>query len=209
MADLGELLQTEPATPEEVEALRAANRARRRSRQTTTNLLLALAAAFGVVVLLVLVVVRPQQSLLQPVDYPGVVAATQQTVDYPLAAPSLPEGWSVNAAGIRTDETDGEPYWYAGFVTDENGFVGLSQRPGTDETWATFRLGRTAPTGAVSAGGISWVEYDRRDDADAGGNSRYALVGEVEGTTVMLAGTASDRAFQQLAAAVATDTLGS
>lgn len=206
MPDLGELLQTEPATPEEVEALRAANRARRRSRQTTTNLMLALAATVGVVALLVLVVVRPQQSLLQPVDYPAIVAATEQTVDYPLAAPTLPAGWSVNAAGIRTDQADGEPYWYAGFVTDENGFVGLSQRGDADQTWPAFRLDRGAPTGAVSAGGVSWVEYDRRDDPDAGGNSRYALVGEVEGTTVILAGTASDRAFEQLATAVATDT---
>src|ERR1051325_9101375 len=85
-------------TPDEAAERKAESSARRRSNQTTLNLVLALLASLAVVALIFLVVVRPQSVEREPVDWAANARDAQSEFDVPLAAPSLPEGWTANRA---------------------------------------------------------------------------------------------------------------
>ncbi|MBT7802785.1 MAG: DUF4245 domain-containing protein, partial [Microbacteriaceae bacterium] len=63
-----------PETPAEKHDRVTKARAERRARQTTRNLVWSLLTSLGIVALLIIVVVRPDNTLVESVDYHSVAA---------------------------------------------------------------------------------------------------------------------------------------
>ncbi len=193
------------ATPAEIAERKAANSARHRSNQTLLNLVVATLASLAIVGALVIVVVRPDAGSSRPdVDYAAAAASAQSAVAVPLAVPDLPEGWSANRAELVTGSSDGVTSWQVGLITPAGEYIALTQGVAANPTWVAGRLQGTPPADAVSIGGLDWTRYDRRD-ADDIGNLAAALVAETDGSTIVLAGTASDAELAVLAETVGED----
>ncbi|MBI5161320.1 MAG: DUF4245 domain-containing protein [Micrococcales bacterium] len=195
-----------PESPQEAADRKAESRRQRRANQTAFNLVIALVASLAVVAFLVIVVVRPdRQSLVEPVDWRAVADQAQQDSPRPLLVPRLSDGWAANRAEWNGDPADGVPVWDVGWVTPAKQYAALAQGIRGTDAWVADRLGKTRATGAVTIAGVDWTVYDRRD-ADDPGNLAYALAAELNGSRVVLSGTASTGEFRTLATAVATDS---
>jgi hypothetical protein len=190
-----------PETPEETAARKAETSRQHRANQTVRNLVWSLVATLAVVLVLVLVVVRPETAPVHPIDYETVAEQAQSSVEVRLAVPHLPEGWTANAAELRTSSA-GVQSWYIGFVTPSGQFIAFTQGIDADASWTDDLLDGHHPTGDKTIV-IDWVEYDYRSSKDPG-NVAYGLVGDVPGSTLVLNGTASDEEFATLATAVAS-----
>lgn len=193
-------------TPEESADRKAAARATRRSNQTALNLVIALVASLGVVLFLIVVVVRPDPPR-PAVDYVAVAEGAQGAVgETRLAVPELPQGWSSNRAELEQSAADDVTRWEVGFLTPDDGYIGLVQGIDANASWIADQVQDARAGEEVSIGGLRWTSYDRRDAANPG-NLAYALVAESGPSTIVLGGTASDEEFRTLAEAVA-ESLG-
>ncbi|MBN9606384.1 MAG: DUF4245 domain-containing protein [Actinomycetales bacterium] len=185
-------------TPGEIADRKAAARSERRRNQTAFNLGVALVASLAIVAFLVVVVVRPNAVDREPVDYAAVAADAQGAVDVPLVVPaSLPEGWVANRAQLRTGAADGVVTWSMGIVTADEGYLAIDQGVDANASWVAERVDGAAAGPVIRVGGLDWTSYDRRDAADPG-NVAFALARELDGSTLVLSGTASDEEFAAL-----------
>lgn len=192
-----------PETAEETWARKDAARTARRQHQTAFNLVIALIASLGIVLFLVLVVVRPGGTVnRQVIDYRSVAEQSEASVDVPLAAPALPDGWSSNRAEIDTGTADGVSTWYVGLITPADQFIALEQGIDANDTWVSAAVQTAVPNGTTTIGGLDWLVYDQRD-ADDPGNYAYSLTTTVDRSSYVLHGTADDTEFETLATALA------
>ena len=189
-----------PETPEETAARRAENSRAHRANQTTRNLILALLASLVVVLFIVLVVVRPSDNLVKPVDYRSVASQAQQSVSERLVDPKLSRAWSANDAEFKSGSGT-TVTWYLGFITPKQQFIAVEQGIHVGGTWVSSLLGKAKVTGHVSIDGIDWAVYNQRQAANPG-NFGYSLAGTVDGSDVVLHGSADNAEFSQLATAV-------
>jgi hypothetical protein len=196
-----------PETPDEIADRRAAASARRRGNQTTLNLVLALLASLGIVALIVLVVVRPQSVDRPAVDYHASAVDAQEAVDVPLAVPELPGAWSANRAELVQAGADGVESWQIGLLTPSTQYIGFVQGIDANATWVSQQVAQASATDSIQIDGTTWQVYDRRD-VDDPGNVAYALSAVFDRSTVVLAGTATDREFATLAASVSSELAG-
>jgi hypothetical protein len=188
-----------PETPEETAARKAENSRKHRANQTLRNLVLALLASLGIVLFLVLVVVRPDHAPREPVDYIALAEEAEAQAGAPLIAPELSEGWTSNAARLEQGNDD-VTAWVVGFLTPSGQFIELRQGIDAGASWAAGQVDDANSSGGISAGGLTWKVYDRRDD-DAG-NYAYSMTATSGDTALVLHGTANDEEFGLLAAAV-------
>jgi len=192
-----------PETPEETARRKAENTRKHYANQTAVNLTLSIVASLGIVLFLVLVVVRPGGTVnRQVIDYRSVAEQAEASVDVPLAAPPLPDGWSSNRAEIDTGSADGVSTWYVGLITPDDQFIALEQGIDANETWLSNAVQTTPATGTATIAGLDWQVRDRRD-ADDPGNYAYSLTTTVDRSSYVLHGTADDTEFETLATAVA------
>lgn len=192
-----------PETPEETAARKAAASKRHRDNQTFANLIAALLVCLGLVLVMVLVVVRPGMPEREPVDVAAAAAAAQRTIDEPLVAPDLPEGWDANLAEVRGG-ADGITTWYAGYVTPDEQFLSVTQALDANPTWLATAIEAAPQTGEREIGGIVWTEHDQRASEDPG-NLAFVLTTEHGASTVVVAGTAGDDELQTFAEAVSAE----
>ena len=194
-------------TPEETAARKAAATARHRGNRSVFSLIFALLASFGIIAFLVLVVVRPDAGpTQQPVDYLAAAADAQPAVDEPLVAPIVPAEWYANRARLATETADGVIRWELGFVTAETQYLAITQGIDANPSWIADQV-LDAPAGpSVRLGGLDWTSYDRRD-VDDPGNVEFALVTEIDGSTIVVSGTAADTEFAILAQAIGKEVL--
>jgi hypothetical protein len=157
-----------------------------------------------VVALIFLVVVRPQSIEREPVDWKAGARDAQSQFDVPLAAPSLPDGWTANRAEPGDAGADGVQTWQIGFLTPSGQYIGLVQGVDANPSWVAQQTERADAAGTVTIGGADWAAYDRRD-ADDPGNLAYALVATFDRSTVVLGGTATDDEFRTLAGAITAE----
>lgn len=195
----------EPETPEELAALKAENSRKRKVNTTGFNLVIAMLATLAAVAVLWMIVYRPAGSIIPPVDYAQAVVNAERGYSEQIVSPELPEGWSLNAANVRTDSSDKQLYWYLGILTDDERFIALNQRLNADDTWLIRMMDSTLPTGDRTIDGRVWVEYDRRNDDKASGNKPYGIAITIDESTVLLHGTAPLEDFELLASLVADE----
>ena len=193
-------------TPQETADRKAAASRRHRENQTALNLVIALAASLAVMLVIVLIVVRPDPPKAEPVDFAALAAQVQPGYDEPILSPSLPEGWSANAARIETGADDVSS-WYVGFLTPEEDFIGMTQGIAANPTWLAAQLRGAVVTGSANVGGLQWDIYDQRDKDDVG-NLEYVMSTIIGESTVVLAGSAADGEFEVLATAIAEQKEG-
>jgi hypothetical protein len=184
-----------PETPEEAATRKAANSRAYRDSKTVRNLLVALGVSLLLVLGIAAIVVRPDPGPPEAVDWHAVAAQAGPAY----ADPALPAGWTSNAAELRTDGDT--RFWYLGFVTPDDGFVALEQRPTRDAGWVEQHGDRrqlSAPASVTA--GATWATYTH--DGEPTGN--YARVWESSGTgeQFLLYGTASEADFRTLATAI-------
>lgn len=199
-----------PETPEETAARKARNTIQHRANQTLRNLIYSLVATLALVLLLVVVVVRPDPTVLEPIDYQTVAAEAQVDSDVPLIAPELPSGYTSNSAELTTS-ADGVSSWYVGLVTPSNEFVGFTQGIESNPTWIAQQLDQHLPTGTDTVDGVVWDIYDYRDSSDPG-NLAFAMVAtfgdgnvSADGTSYVLFGTADSNEFRTVAASIGAE----
>ncbi|ARJ05739.1 hypothetical protein GCM10010988_08660 [Cnuibacter physcomitrellae] len=198
-----------PETPEETAARQAEQSRLYRQRKTLNNLVLSLLVTVGLVVVIVLAVPRPATVERDPVDYAQVAQSVQSSMPVPLAVPTLPEGWTSNAAELRGGGADGVASWYVGLLTpgDSPQYVGLTQALDSNPTWLAQQLGDSVAAGTVDLGGVTWTVFDNRGRSGDFGNNQYALEAESGRSTYIVAGTATPEEVQQVASSIASDVL--
>ncbi|KQS08903.1 DUF4245 domain-containing protein [Curtobacterium sp. MCLR17_007] len=191
-----------PETAEETWSRKDTARRARRQHQTAFNLVLALIASLGIVVFLVAVVARPGTTVDRDVDY-RQVASQAAVPGVTLAVPDLPDSYTSNRADYADRGADGVDVWTVGLLTPDKQYIGMQQGIKANPTWVANQLDRHPATGSRTIDGTKWTVYDRRDEGKDAGNQAYALVTTFGRNTVVLAGTADDRSFRTVAAAVA------
>lgn len=191
-----------PETPEETADRKAEASRRHRANQTFLNLVLALAACLAIVLVLVFVVVRPSLNEAPNVDYQKLAADAQPTVSETLAAPTLPKGWTANAARLEKGP-DGIVSWYVGLVTPAPQYIGLVQGLRANPSWVSARLGNSRSTGTTTIDGIEWTLYDQRGTSKAPGNFAYAMSATIGASSFVLHGSADPTEFHTVAMALA------
>ena len=193
-----------PETPEETAARKAENSRNHRANQTLRNLVYSLVATVAVVIVLVAVVVRPTPDAAGTVNWHTVAAEAQIPDGGAVSDPTLPDGWTANAAEIRYDKYK-TAYWYIGFITPKGEFLALEQRVAADDRWLADHLSvddLSVPT-TKTTGTLDWGVYSISPDDDPG---NYATVWESSSLGQFdLYGSATDNDFATLAAAVAKD----
>jgi hypothetical protein len=194
-----------PETPEETAARKAEQSRLYRDRKTLNNLLYALLVSVGLVAAIIFLVPRNDASLLQDVDYRQVAAGAQSSMPIPLAAPSLPEGWTSNAAELRTATNDDVTSWYIGLITPSKDYVGITQALDANPSWVSDQVAEGIPAGSTTLDGVPWTIYDNRDGAsgnDDVGNVEYALTTESGRTTYIVFGSADPDEIETVAKAL-------
>ena len=191
-----------PETPEETAARKAENSRKHRANQTLRNLVWSLVATLAVVLVLVLVVVRPDPAVLQPVDYATVAEQTVAPEGRTLLVPNLPEGWTANAASLRT--IDQVSTWYIGFITPRGQFIALEQGFDANDTWrAEHFADKSSSPEQVDVDGLAFVETLGVENP---GNYARVWVRDLDGDDVLvLYGTASAEEFAILATTLGLD----
>ena len=100
------------------------------------------------------------------------------------------------------------PTWYIGLITPETQFIALNQGIDANATWQQTVLagpgGTLQPTGTESIDGLTWTVYDKRDAKDPG-NFAYSMATTIDGSTVLLHGTAATAEFELLASSIAAE----
>ncbi|SDZ35799.1 DUF4245 domain-containing protein [Herbiconiux ginsengi] len=192
-----------PETPEETAARKAEQSRLYRDRKTLQNLLYALLVCVGLVAVIVFLVPRSEGSLLQAVDYQKVAADAQPSMPIALAVPELPEGWTSNAAEIRTSTGDDIVSWYIGLLTPGNDYIGITQALDANPSWLNDQVAKGRASDVVSIGGVDWDVYDNRSTGADVGNAAYALTTESGRATYVVFGTADPADIETVAAALA------
>lgn len=196
-----------PETPEETAARKAEQSRLYRDRKTLRNLIYALLVSVGLVAVIVFLVPRTEGSLLQDVDYTQVAAGAQSSMPVPLAVPDLPEGWTSNAAEIRTATRDRVVSWYIGLITPGDQFLGLTQAVDANPSWLADQVAQGYASGVITIDGVEWTIYDNRSASTDVGNAKYAMSAESGPTTYVLAGTADPSDFETVARAIGANVL--
>ncbi|WP_311478622.1 DUF4245 family protein [uncultured Gulosibacter sp.] len=204
-ADLGR-----PETPAETAERKAEASRLHRSRQTVRNLLASLLVCGLAVLVMVLIVPRSDSPRVFDVDYRAVATEAQPGFTQQLATPEVPDSWRSNAAEIRTG-ADKVTEWYTGFVIydgdQSTGFVGMSQGLNANDTWALQKLAGRNQTGEITIGGVQWREFDATHlTPENAGNTRYSLIGEVDGSLFVLYGSHEPEQVRLLAERIAADS---
>ncbi|MFJ9740391.1 DUF4245 domain-containing protein [Streptomyces sp. NPDC101166] len=130
------------------------------------------------------------------VDYRVELLTARRAASYPVAAPEgLPAAWKATSVRFRGDQFDA---WHLGFHTPDGEYVQIEQSTEKRSTFvekATQSARRTDRTEQLA--GRTWVRY---------ADGRYnALVQEgADGSTTVVAGTASWAGLAQMAQALKT-----
>lgn len=191
-------------TPQETAERKSAASTKRRTNQTAVNLAIATVASLIAAVVLVLTVgLVDSGSRIDPVDYAAATEEAQASFGGQLVVPELPDTWTANYARVSTDAGQVRS-WRIGFVTPDDAFIELVQTLDANPTWVDGEVRGAASGPVVTIGGVNWTSYDRRD-VDDPGNVAFALVTESGASTIVLAGTADDAEFDELAEAVAKE----
>jgi hypothetical protein len=199
-----------PETPDETAARKAEASRLYRDRKTLFNLLYALLASVALVAAIVLLVPRSEGSLIDPIDYATVAESAQSSMPVPLAVPDLPEGWTSNAAEIRTAPSDGVISWYIGLISPEQEYVGLTQAVEANPSWLADQVVGGLASGVVDLDGVEWTVYDNRSGGsgqDEVGNVEYALTAESGDSTFVVFGTAEPEEIEVVARSIAGTVL--
>lgn len=137
----------------------------------------------------------------RPVDVDAVATQATAGLDYTALSPEVPEGWRATYARLRSGGADQVPAWEAGYVTGQEEFVGLTQTDQSNPTWLSQTVKGAPNAGQVSVDGIAWALHEPAE------GDRH-LVGELEGTTVVISGSGELSDLEAMATALQAASAG-
>jgi uncharacterized protein DUF4245 len=138
-------------------------------------------------------------SAIPSADAAGQLARTARSVAFPVREPAVPKGWRANSASTSAvgSGASGNVVVRVGWITSSGAFVQLSQSGGEASDVLVKELGQAeapAPDGSVEVDGATWTSYPGRRDEPA-------WVRSLDGTVVLITGSAPESEFRQLATA--------
>ena len=104
-----------------------------RGRETAWDMILSMAAVTATVGVIMLLAWRPQQEVVQSVDYPAAVENAKLSAIWPISIPSeLPEGYRATSARFEPESygDQGEVRWLVGFQTQAGEYISIWQSDG-------------------------------------------------------------------------------
>lgn len=116
------------------------------------------------------------------------------------AAPDVPEGWSANYAYWEDQSEQGIPLWEVGYTTDSMTFVGFAQSDQGNPTWISEETEGATPAGTQTVDGLVFEVLHGEGD-----RTWFVLAeehNEIDGTTVVLGGDASEEDLEIALSAV-------
>ena len=176
----------------------------RRSRQTFANMLRSLLP----LVVIVLAVVgwtafrqSPDVRPVKAIDPSSTISLAANRAGYPLLVPTdLPRGYRPTSA--RTDggkAEEGDPVTLEiGYVTPSDQFAQFVESDDPRADAVTALLNDATPAGSVQIAGDSWTRATRQHEHD----EETVLSRTVDGVTVVVSGSASEKELETVAGAV-------
>lgn len=172
--------------------------AKARGNETVGDAVRSLVVVIGLVaaVVIAFTVMKPDARLPDPVDYTDVLGFVRDEYAYDPAAPTpSPEGW--RATSVEHSDNAAGDRWRLGFLTPDEGFVGLEQSNGEIQSFLDDRLTGFADDGEADVDGATWqrmVEDDRSPDR--------ALVLVEDGVATIVRGTEPYEVLEEFAASL-------
>jgi hypothetical protein len=186
--------------------------AKRRARQTVRNLLLSLLVSFAMVAIIVIAVPRDESNRIPKVDYAKIAAQVEDSTDYDVVAPELPEGWWVSNAKWTPANNGAVANWTLSFIGPNNQFVGMTQAWDINATWLFTQLGEGAAPN-VQQFGADWWQYTVPEPKDPPKMRDIVRVYKsnletATGDTVLLYGFDSEADFELISSLVTKELSG-
>jgi hypothetical protein len=156
-----------------------------RGSETVGDAVRSLVALLGIIaaVVVAFTAMRPDQQPPAPVDYSGILDRLRAEYPYPVLAPTpVPSGWTATSTE-HSARTSGNR-WRLGFVTDDDGFVGLEQSDGEVESFLDDQLHGFSKDGTAEIDGATWQQW-----IEAGDQPDRALVLVDDGVATVVLGT--------------------
>jgi Protein of unknown function (DUF4245) len=169
-----------------------------RGSETVGDAVRSLVALLGIVAAIVIAftVMRPDPRGPQSVDYSGILEHVRAEYPYPVLAPTpVPPGWT--ATSVEQTPAASGNRWRLGFVTDDDGFVGLEQSDGEIESFLADRLEDFTEDGTVEVDGATWQRWIESGDAPD-----RALVLNQGGVATVVLGTEPYGVLEEFAASL-------
>ena len=141
---------------------------------------------------------QPYRADVNVAEEAGFVA---EQADFTPAAPELGEDWTANYARWQANSQDGVPVWSVGYLSPEYRLVELVQTAEANPTWLAQRTELIPVTDQKNVGGVSWDIHHR--DPIGQQEEFTAWVGELDDSTVILSGKASEGEFEHVAKTLA------
>lgn len=143
---------------------------------------------------------QPYRANVDVSEEAGYVADQAQ---FDPVAPELGADWSANYARWEANSQEGVPVWSVGYLSPDYRLVKVVQTAESNPTWLAQRTELIPVTDQREVGGISWdVRYR---DAQGKQEKFTAWVGELDDSTVILTGKASEAEFEHVAKALGQD----
>jgi len=160
------------------------------------NMVIALVACLALVLAALALAPRPEGDITREVDYGEVARTVQPDAAFGLAVPPLPEGWEANAASFGQQGTPAADTWYVSWVDGDDGWASLRQADADDtpDAWAESFLEEFAETGESELGGADFTRFEGTSSSD------MALLGEADGTILLLVGEGEWGPLEEFAA---------
>lgn len=139
------------------------------------------------------------QNAVPTADASGELDRTARSVAFSVRSPVVPAGWRANSAGTSSvgSGASGDVVVRVGWLTASGSYVQLSQSGGDAADVLVKETGQEeAPkaSGSVEVDGVTWTSYPARRDEPA-------WVTELDGTVLLITGSASEADFRRLATA--------
>ncbi len=194
--------ETQPESRQTEETVTPVLTAKQAKRANATVIGMLIATGLTLALCLVPVLLNPApKTQARNVDVAAAANQAAGDAGYSPLAVDLPEGWTANYARWNAGSNDGVPNWEVGYVTPETEFIELTQTNAANPTWIFQTTGDSSVAGERPAGGVTW---ELRDSS----NGEPAMVADIEGTTVILSGSADLAEFDVLAEHVVKDLRG-
>lgn len=171
----------------------------KRAGQSSRGMVLSVLATLAIALVVVLLNPRNADEPWDPnVDVAVTAEQVTASAGFTATAPAVPEDWTANFARWNGAGTDQVEFWEAGFLTAEEDFAGFKQTTQANPTWLSQQMDNAPATGTRSVDGTQWDLYEPAD------GDRH-LVGEVDGTTIMVSSSGGLDDLDTLATAIQQD----
>ncbi|MEV4900760.1 DUF4245 domain-containing protein [Citricoccus sp. NPDC055426] len=171
----------------------------KRAGQSSRAMVLSVLATLGIALLVVLLnPPNAERERESTVDVATTAEQASATAGFTATAPAVPEDWSANFARWNGAGTDQVEFWEAGYLTTEEDFAGFKQTTQANPTWLSQQMDNAPATGTRSVDGTQWDLFEPVD------GDRY-LVGEVDGTTIVVSSSGALDDLDTLASAIQHD----